>query len=135
MNAVINEPSASQLADRLGKAINIWAKVIDSVSENCGAVVQVWKSSTIDFGWVCLLKQKKRTLLYMMPEDGVIRVAIVLGERAVGLALASDLNEKIKNLIREARQYAEGRGIRFEVRSADDVSSVVQLIRIKTTPK
>ncbi len=135
MNAGPIGPTASQLAARLGKAVDIWTSIIDSVSANFASIDQVWRSSKIDFGWVCLLKQKKRTLLYMMPEDGVVRVAIVLGERAVGSALASDLNDEIKNLIRDARQYAEGRGIRFGVISADDVSSVVKLIRIKITPK
>ena len=61
--------------------------------------------------------------------------AIVLGDRAVAIALASGLEEKFKNLLREARPYVEGRGIRFDVISADDVLSVVELIRIKATPK
>lgn len=83
---------------------------------------------------MCLLKQKKRTLLYVTPEDVAVQVAVVLGERACKVALASDLEEKIKNLIREARPYVEGRGFRFDVKSASDVSSVIELIRIKTTP-
>ena len=130
-----NAPSASELAARLGKAIDRWNKIVDSVSVNFAPVEQVWKSSKNEFGRMCLLKQKKRTLLYMTPEDGVVQAAIVLGERAVEIALASGLDDKFKNLIRQARPYAEGRGIRFDVISADDVSSVVEIIRIKTTPK
>jgi len=57
----------------------------------------------------------------MTPEKRTIRVAIVLGERAVALALASGIPESIKTLIKEARPYAEGRGIRFPVSSAADV--------------
>ena len=128
-------PSASELAARLGKAIDRWNKIVDSVSVNFAPVEQVWKSSKNEFGHMCLLKQKNRTLLYMTPEDGVVQAAIVLGERAVAIALASGLDDKFKNLIRQARPYAEGRGIRFDLISADDVSSVVDLIRIKTTPK
>ena len=128
-------PSASELAARLGKAIDRWNKIVDSVSVNFAPVDQVWKSSKNDFGRVCLLKQKKRTLLYIIPESGVVQVAIVLGDRAVGIALSSALAEKFKNLIREARPYVEGRGIRFDVKSAGDVSSVIELIRIKTAPK
>ena len=127
--------SASELAARLGKAIVHWNEIIDSVSANFAPIEQVWKSSKNDFGRMCLLKQKKRTLLYMIPEDGVVQAAIVLGERAVAIALASGLEEKFKNLLREARPYVEGRGIRFDVISADDVLSVVELIRIKATPK
>lgn len=135
MKDEFNIPSLSQLEARLGNAIGLWTEVVDSVSENFGSIDQVWKPSKSDFGKICLLNQKKRTLLYMTPEDGLVRVAIVLGERAVGIALESDLSKEIKDLIREARQYAEGRGIRFDVRSAADVSSVVELIRIKTIPK
>lgn len=128
-------PSASELAARLGKAQDHWTEIIESVSANFAPVEQVWKSSKNEFGRMCLLKQKKRTLLYIIPEDGVVQAAIVLGDRAVAIALASGLDDKFKNLIRQARPYAEGRGIRFDVISADDVSSVVELIRIKTTPK
>ena len=128
-------PSASELAARLGKAQDHWTEIIDSVSANFAPVEQVWISSKTDFGRMCLLKQNKRTLLYMTPEDGVVQAAIVLGERAVAIALSSGLAEKFKNLIREARPYVEGRGIRFDVKSAGDVSSVIELIRIKTAPK
>ena len=128
-------PSASELAARLGKAIDRWNKIVDSVSVNFAPVDQVWKSSKNDFGRMCLLKQKNRTLLYMTPEDGVVQAAIVLGERAVAIALAGGLEEKFKNLICEARPYVEGRGIRFDVKSAGDVSSIIELIRIKTAPK
>jgi hypothetical protein len=71
----------------------------------------------------------------MTPEPGTITVAIVLGERAVALALASNIPGSIKSMIREARKYAEGRGIRFQVEGAADIATVRDLIAIKTTPK
>jgi len=84
---------------------------------------------------MCLLKQKKRTLLYLTPEKDAVRVAIVLGERAVALALASGLPEEIKVLIRKAPPYVEGRGIRFPICSANDVPIVSDLVAIKTLPR
>lgn len=128
-------PSEKDLASQLGPAREIWHEVIASVIKRMGPVEQEWKPSKASFGRMCLLKQKKRTLLYMTPERECVQVAIVLGERAVALALASSLPEYIKTLIGDARRYAEGRGIRFPVNSAADVIVVSHLVAIKTTPK
>lgn len=128
-------PSEKDLASQLGPAREIWHEVIASVVKRVGPVEQEWKPSKAGFGWMCLLKQKKRTLLYMTPEKECVQIAIVLGERAVALALASELPEAIKILIREARQYAEGRGIRFPVNSAVEIDVVKKLVVIKTTAK
>src|ERR1035437_6273949 len=128
-------PSDQDLSTELGPARDIWERVIASVVETVGAVEQEWKPSKASFGWMCLLKKKKRTLLYVTPEKDSVRVAIVLGEHAVGLALASGLPEDINTLIREARPYAEGRGIRLRLSSAEDLDVVRDLVAIKTTPK
>ena len=130
-----SKPSPKDVAKELGDALNVWDQILSSISRALGGVEQDWKPSKSDFGWMCLLKHKKRTILYLTPEAGSIRVAIVLGERAVELALASRLPAKIKRMIREARPYAEGRGIRFPVSSESDLPVVSELIAIKTTPK
>jgi hypothetical protein len=38
-------------------------------------------------------------------------------------------------MFREARPYAEGRGIRFPLRSKRDVGLIVQLVEIKTATR
>jgi hypothetical protein len=128
-------PTPDELASELGAAKDVWKKVIVSVVERIGPVDEEWKSSKAEFGWICLLKQKKRTLVYLTPEKKKVLVALVLGERAVTIALNSSLPEEIKTLIKEARSYAEGRGIRFTIKSMDDASLVADLVVIKTTPK
>jgi dihydrodipicolinate synthase/N-acetylneuraminate lyase len=119
----------------LGSAIELWNGIIEAISEKFEPVEQEWKSSKSDFGRMCLLRQKKRTLLYLTPQKGSVLAGIVLGERAVSIALASELPDEVKTLLREARQYAEGRGIRFVITHGAEISSLVELIRIKTTPK
>jgi len=128
-------PSEKDLVSQLGVARVHWNAVIAAATEKFGSIDQEWKSSKGSFGWMCLLKHKKRTLLYLTPEAEMVRVAIVLGERAVALALASELPKGIKDLIREARPFAEGRGIRFPVVTRADVAVVSNLVAIKTAPK
>lgn len=55
MNTSASEPSGTQLAARLGKAIKFWTQVVELVSDNFKPIDQVWKSSKIDFlvGYVC----------------------------------------------------------------------------------
>lgn len=128
-------PSEKDLKVELGSAAVLWEQIITALEKEHGPLEREWKSSKSDFGRICLLKQKKRTLLYMTPEKEEITIAVVLGERAVGLALDGDLPEEIKTLIREARPYVEGRGIRFPVNSAADIPTISNLVKYKTTPK
>jgi hypothetical protein len=129
------EPDSRKLAAELGTAKAAWDGIVAAVAASHGPVEQEWRPSKSAFGSMCLLRRKKKTLLYLTPGKGEVVVAVVLGERAVGLALAADLPEEIKALIREARPYVEGRGIRFPARTMADVPVVTMLVAIKTTPK
>jgi hypothetical protein len=128
--------SPDDLAAELGPdAAVVWGEIIDGVARTAGGVSQEWKRSKSGFGWMCLLRRRNRTLLYLTPAQGRIRVAVVLGERAAALALESGLPEWLKELVREARPYAEGRGIRFRVESPADVALVRELVALKLAPK
>lgn len=71
----------------------------------------------------------------MTPDKEKIWIAIVLGERAYGIAISSSLPTAIKKMFSEAKPYAEGRGIRFPVSSISDIPVIAKLVEIKTTPK
>jgi hypothetical protein len=118
----------------LGSAGVLWSGIVRALEEMLGPIDQEWKPSKAEFGRICLLRHKKRTLLYLTPDQEKLWIAIVLGERAYGLALASALPGAIKQMFSEARPYAEGRGIRFPVRSLSDLPTIATLVEIKTTP-
>jgi hypothetical protein len=124
-------PSHRLVATTLGEARGVWDAIMDALGAEYGALTAEWKVSKSEFGWMCALKQKKRTVVYLTPEGGAVRVAVVLGERAAGHALASDLPDGIKALIAEARPYVEGRGIRFPVRSVAELPIVTKLVALK----
>jgi hypothetical protein len=128
-------PDEAQVIAMLGAAHEVWDGIIAAIGRQFQPLNREWKPSKSEFGWICLLKYKKRTLLYMTPDQGQVGVAVVLGERAVAIALESGLPVEIKRLIREARPYAEGRGIRFRANSRDDIPMITTLVDIKTTPK
>ena len=135
MPAKVKPPSEAELKTVLGSAIALWSGIVGVVEKACAPLDRLWKPSKAEFGRICLLQHKKRTLLYITPDKERVWVAIVLGDRAYDLAMASSLPAAIKKMFTEARPYAEGRGIRFPVSSLSDIPVIAKLVEIKTTPK
>jgi Protein of unknown function (DUF3788) len=128
----IKPPTDSELEVVLGGAHDLWNGIVSAVETNVSPLNKQWKPSKAEFGRICLLQHKGRTLLYMTPDKEKILIAVVLGERAAAVAANSKLPVRIKRLITAARPYAEGRGIRFPVSSSRDIPIVTQLVTIKT---
>lgn len=135
MSVKLKSPTKAELQAVLGDAGEVWNAIVRAIEEKFSPLEKAWKPSRAEFGRICLLQHKKRTLLYMTPDKEKIWIAVVLGERAVAIAATSALPGRIKKLIAEARPYAEGRGIRFPVSSSSDIRVVTDLVAIKTTPK
>jgi Protein of unknown function (DUF3788) len=127
-------PSHELVAKTLVATRDLWDAILHALGAKYPGLTSEWKASKSEFGWMCVLKHKKRTVVYLTPEDGAVRVAVVLGERAARQALASELPYAIKALITEARPYAEGRGIRFPIRSVAALPIVLDLIAMKMAP-
>jgi hypothetical protein len=135
MSTKVKSPTSAELKAVLGSADAVWSGIFRVVEDVVAPLNTEWKPSKTEFGRMCLLQHKKRTLLYLTPEKEKVTVAIILGERAYGLAMTSSLPAAIKKMFSEARPYAEGRGIRFSVNSPSDISTIKTLVQLKTTPK
>jgi hypothetical protein len=67
----------------------------------------------------------------LIPQTGFFTVVFTLGKRAVLASEGTNLPEEILSAIETARQYAEGRSVRFDVTSREDAAIVKQLVAIK----
>jgi hypothetical protein len=126
-----NQPKDAQLQKVLGPAHELWAGLIMHLESEYPPVEGQWGFSGKKWGWSLRLKQKKRTILYLTPTTGYFFVGFVLGEKAATTALNTELSEGIRETIESAPKYAEGRGIRLEVRDHRDIQAVEQLAAIK----
>ncbi len=131
----VRPPSARELHRALGKSASAWPGIISGLEEHYAPLEMEWRPSKLAFGRMCAVRHKGRTLVYLMPMAGQLLVGVVLGERAYGIAMASKLRSAIKKMLSDARAHAEGRGIRFVVKSAADVAQVLLLVECKLTPK
>jgi hypothetical protein len=124
-------PSAAALARTLGATQPLWDELVTHLEATYAPVVSEWKPSrTNPLGFLRLIR-KKRTILYLLPRDGYFLTAFVFGEKATGAVRASDVPAAVVTALNAARVYAEGRGIRLETRTAQDVATMKKLAAIK----
>jgi hypothetical protein len=69
--------------------------------------------------------------LYLSPYSGCFQASIVLGDKAIASARKAGLPPEVNRLIKEAKRYAEGTGIRLEVKDSADIEVVLKLTAIK----
>jgi hypothetical protein len=121
-------PSETALADLLGAAVTPWA---DTVAACPAGTSFDWKFYGRKAGWVLRARQKKRTLLYLVPDAGRCDAVFVFGNRAAELASRSPLPDEVLLAISTATPHVEGRSFRVPVASAIDVATVAALLDIK----
>jgi len=90
-----------------------------------------WGFTSKKTGWGLRLKHEGRIILYITPCKDYFLASFVLGEKAVKAAHESDLPASVLKTIDNAKRYAEGRGVRFEVRNVEDARNIEKLAAIK----
>jgi hypothetical protein len=125
------KPAEEDLQKVMGRVFKHWSAIIERASRHYPPLQQDWGFAGTAWGWSLRLKQKKRTVMYLTPCKGYFMAGFALGEKAVRAAHEADLDESTLSLIDGAPRYAEGRGVRIEVRRKRDRDQVIRLAAIK----
>ena len=124
-------PTNNDLKVALGDTFEQWQNFVDYTLESYPNALCEWNFSSEKYGWSFRIKDKKRALLYLLPRDQFFKTAFVFGPKAMDKILESDVADFIKAELAQAKSYAEGRGIRIEIKDASLVNDVQKLISIK----
>ncbi len=124
-------PTEAELKSALGGSYDLWETLRQYTLKTGNVATEEWKYSGDKYGWGYRLNDKKRVLLYLLPRDGFFRVAFVFGLKATDAVLATTVSDLIKEELIAAKVYAEGRGIRVEVRDQKKIKDLKCLIDIK----
>jgi hypothetical protein len=134
-NAFIDKPkkpTAAELTAALGgPAKALWDQLLAGLADERNLTVQEWNSYSRKAGWSLRLKLKDRNILYLTPCRGSFFVSFALGDKAVEAARQSRLPPSVIKTINEAKRYAEGTGIRIEMKKPKDIEIAKQLAAIK----
>lgn len=126
-----HQPTQQEVSNVLGDVYAVWKQLIASISERFPPVVAEWGCSSAKTGWGLRLKGEKRTIMYMAPCKGFFLASFALGEKAVKLAYESGLPPAVSEVIDAAPKYAEGRGVRFQVRCSEDLAWILKVADAK----
>ena len=125
------EPGPEEVEAVLGSTAELWKLLISELGTRFDPLALDWRFSGKKWGWGLRLKQKKRAVVYLTPTEGFFLAGFALGQKAVDAAFDNGLPRKVLDTIESAPKYAEGRGVRLEVHSTEDVDSVLLLAKIK----
>lgn len=125
------KPSLKEAKSALGNTFRLWEELIAFTKEQYPPVVEEWKFAGKKFGWSLRLSDKKRVLVYLLPRDKFFKVALVFGQRAAEKVLSSPVDEAFKLELQNAKAYAEGRGVRIDVKDISTLKDIKLLIAIK----
>jgi len=123
-------PPVGELRDLLGRCY----EVFDRVAHPRPGVTGEWRCYKKGTPPVLKVIDGTRTLYYVRPDRGFVRVTLVLGRLACDAALAGRVPAHLHDLIRSARQFPEGRAIRLELHRLAEVADVEALVAVKLAP-
>ena len=124
-------PDDEMLAKALGKSNRLWKDIRKHLSAEYGELIEEWKFYGQKSGWILKTLRKKRNLFFFIPLKGSFRISFVFGDKAVAVVEKSDLPKELVTSLKNARKYAEGRGLQIDVRSSDDIEQIKKLVEIK----
>ena len=126
-----HQPDDLDLRESLAETYSVWTGLKTAIIDKYPPMIETWKFAGKSTGWGMRLVQKDRVIVYMTPCDGYFLFSVVLGQKAVQAAHTLKLPARIMTAIDSAKKYAEGTGVRFEIRSAKDVKGLVELVGVK----
>lgn len=121
-------PTESDLVQKLDSAYDLWIQIKDFVLSKYPNGIILGKNMV----GVIELRQK-RAIIYFLPRDKFFKVAFAFGQKATDIIMSRDIDDDIKAELIQARKYAEGRGIRIEIKNELLISDIKKLIEIKLT--
>lgn len=124
-------PDDAALQQALGTTHALWEEIRNATGETGKVEKEAWHFSGAKHGWSYRMSDKKRVIIYLLPRDGYFKVAFVFGEKAVEAIQETSIDPLIVEVLLSAKKYAEGRGIRIDVKDKGVVEDVLKLVEMK----
>jgi hypothetical protein len=124
-------PTDDDLKLVLNSNYDLWIEIRDFVFEKYPKATEEWNYPGKNYGWSFRIKDKKRAIIYLLPRENYFKAAFVFGQIAFEQVIQSNVSIDIINDLEKARIYAEGRGIRIDVKDESILTDIKNLIEIK----
>ncbi len=124
-------PTAPALRKALGESKRFWNAILKRVKSEMKLTTQEWHSYSKKAGWFLRVKKGDRNIVYLSPCIDGVRIAFLLGDKAMAAARNADLPAAMMKTLDESKRYMEGTAVRLLVESDQDVDTVLKLVAVK----
>jgi len=100
------KPTEEDLRNALANNYNLWQDVYDLVYLKYPNAVSEWNFPGQKHRWNFRMKDRKRTIVYLLPGDKRFLVAFVFGQRAFERTMSSNISKQIKHDLEATKVYA-----------------------------
>jgi hypothetical protein len=126
------QPTPGDVEKTNPAGFHLWKELMDFIVANYPSIAEEWSHSGKNYGWSFRLRSKKRVVMYFTPLDNSFRVAFALGQAATdALLINPTIPPELKKELLEAPVYMEGRGLRIEITSVEQLPIVKEIIKLK----
>jgi Protein of unknown function (DUF3788) len=125
------QPDNESLLGAMGKTAKHWQKIRTNLENEYGALIEEWKFYGPKTGWLLKVLRKKRNLFFLIPLQDSFHISFTFGEKAVAAVLEGVFPDEVKEELKNARKYAEGRGVRIDVKTAQIAKTILKLVAVK----
>ena len=124
-------PDDNDLKEVLKENINIWNEFIDYLEDEYGLLKKEWKFYSKKSGWSCRISNKKRNLVFLIPNDKYFIATINMSVKVSEILLDMDFPSEIKSIIKETKSYMEGKSVLIDVKNEKDLEIVKTMLDIR----
>ena len=125
------QPRQAQVDAVLGPSAALWTAVREAIGAKHGPTTFEWRFHSARTGWTLKVLRGSRNLFFFTPLRGRFRLGFVFGQAAAAAVAASDLPEDLKTSLAQATKNTEGRGLRLEIASPEQLATALKLVEIK----
>lgn len=124
-------PTDELIKTAIGNSFQQLQELRNFVAENVGVTKEEWKYYGKKYGYNLKTFLKRRNLFFIIIHEGSFSIGLIFGGKAEAAIMESDVSEKSKKELSDARKYGEGKGLTFEVSDAEHWDDIKKLILLK----
>ena len=133
LNDKNTKPTDAVFKSKVGSAFKYYKEIENHILKNYDSIKKEWKYYGQKNGWLLKIFYKNRNLLFIIPSKSFFRIVFVFGDRAVKTIEESEIKDYLKEAIKAARKYAEGRSLSIDIKDDIYIEDIKSLIEIKKT--
>lgn len=123
-------PDDEMVAKVLGDSFSYLETIRSHLAENYKNISEEWGFNKKG-GWSKNIRNGKRSLFYITPMQGAMRLFFFLSDKQVAAANNSNLPKGIIERIPETRGCVCGYAFEMDIKTAEDARAIIKLIEIK----